>query len=266
MIEDSLKYQTQGDSWLKRILVGGLLLFPGALLVVPVFTFNGYMLEVMRRVMGGDTANPPEWGDADLAGLTVDGLKHAVVVLVYSLAILLVAGVPFFGLVFAGMGIDSGGLSIVGILVGGLVYLVGVLALAVVLPVATGNFVRTDSIGGGFDLDVLREVTTNGTMLKAVVFGFVVNILMQVVSSVLGITIVGYLAVPFIVFAGQSAIFYIWAEGFRDAYEEEYGEPPLAGVGGSTTSTTTTDEAWETDTDTAVENGGVDDDRTDDRF
>ncbi|QIO24022.1 DUF4013 domain-containing protein [Haloarcula sp. JP-L23] len=267
MIEDSIKYQTQGDSWLKRILIGGLLLFPGALLIIPLFTFNGYMLEVMRRVMGGDTLNPPEWGDADLADLTVDGLKHAVIVLAYTLVVLLVAGIPFFGLVLAGVGTDVGGLSVLGFLIGGLVYLVGALALAVVLPVATGNFVRVDSISAAFDLDVLRTLVTNGTMLKAVVFGFVVNVLMQVVSSILGITVVGYLAVPFLVFAGQSAIFYIWAEGFSDAYEAEYGEPPLAGVGGTTTPTAATDETWGTDTDTTVEDGGFDDgDRTDDRF
>ncbi|WP_434530402.1 hypothetical protein ACODNH_13125 [Haloarcula sp. NS06] len=52
MIEDALRYQTQGDDWAKRIGLGGVVLFFG-FLIVPLFTFQGYMLEVMRRVLRG---------------------------------------------------------------------------------------------------------------------------------------------------------------------------------------------------------------------
>ncbi|WP_135304057.1 DUF4013 domain-containing protein [Haloarcula amylovorans] len=231
MIEDGLRYQTQGDDWLERVLLGGIVGLLG-IFVIPAFTFSGYMLAVMRRVMGGDTQNPPEWGDLDLVELTVDGLRHTLLVLAYVFALLVVAGLPLLAFVLGGMTVESGSaLLMVGFLVASLVYLVGILVLAVVLPVATANFVAEDSVTAGFDTDVLRTVGTNGTMLKAIVFGIVVNIIVQAVGSILLFTLVGILLLPFIGFVGQSAVMYIWAQGFADAYDEEYGHPPLEARG-----------------------------------
>ena len=226
MIEDALRYQTQGFDWLQRVLVGGLVLFLGFFLLVPLFTFNGYMLEVMRRVMDGNTTDPPEWGDLDLVDTTVFGLKHAIVVLGFMLAVFLLAGIPFALIAVVATAADSGGLWLLAVLVGFVVYFAASLALAAVFPVATGNLVREDSIAAGFDIDLLRTVVPNRTMLTAVLYAIVVNFIIGGVSGVLGATIVGYLAVPFISFAGQSSIFYIWGEGFADAYEAEYGERP----------------------------------------
>lgn len=232
MIEDALRYQTQGDDWVTRTLIGGGILTLGLLfsfLILPLaalFTFNGYMLEVMRRVMDGEKTVPPEWGDLDLAATTLWGLKHAVIVFVFTMVVFLVAGIPFALFVGVGAAADAGGLSLLGVLIGGVIYLAGTLVLAAVLPVATGNFVRTGSIGGGFDIGVLRTVVPNRRMLMAVLYAFAVNILLSVVANVLGFTIIGYLAVPFVAFVAQSAIFYIWGEGFADAYEEEYRERP----------------------------------------
>ncbi len=231
MIEDALRYQTQGDDWLERVLIGGGVLFLGFFLFIPVFTFNGYMLEVMRRVMDGETKTPPEWRDLDLVETTVWGFKQTLIVIVFSGIILLVAGVPLALMVGVGIAADIGALTLLGVLVGGVIYIAGSLTLAVVLPVATGNFVRTDSIGAAFDRDVLQTIATNRTMLMAVLYAFVTNILVSAVSSALGFTIVGYLAVPFVFFAGQSAFFYLWAGGFADAYEEEYGERPTVPEG-----------------------------------
>jgi len=263
MIEDALRYQTQGDDWVKRVALGGVVLFFG-FLIVPLFTFQGYMLEVMRRVLRGETDTPPAWDELDLTDITVDGIRHTVVVMGYGLLLTLALAVPGLLVIGGGLG-GSEGLLLVGFLVAALLYLIGVLAMAVILPVATGNFVRADSIAAGFDRDVLWSVGTSRTMLMAVVMAFGVNILISVGATVLGFTIIGYLAVPFLAFVGQSAIMYVWGRGFADAYEEEYGEPPLApttGTGGTHRSgpaTTDVDEptgdsyaddsSWSSDTD-----------------
>ncbi|MHC3379912.1 DUF4013 domain-containing protein [Haloarcula sp. H-GB5] len=244
MIEDALRYQTQGDDWAKRVALGGVVLFFGFLLV-PLFTFQGYMLEVMRRVLRGETDTPPAWDELDLVDITVDGVRHTVVVIGYGLLLTLALAIPGLLVIGGGLG-GSEGLLLVGFLVAALLYFIGVLAMAVILPVATGNFVRADSIAAGFDRDVLSSVGTSRTMLMAVVMAFAVNILVSVGATVLGFTIVGYLAVPFLAFVGQSAIMYIWGRGFADAYEEAYGEPPLTpttstgGTHGSGPSTTET--------------------------
>ncbi|NHN63739.1 uncharacterized protein DUF4013 [Haloarcula quadrata] len=263
MIEDALRYQTQGDDWVKRVALGGVVLFFG-FLIVPLFTFQGYMLKVMRRVLRGETDTPPAWDELDLTDITVDGIRHTVVVMGYGLLLTLALAVPGLLVIGGGLG-GSEGLLLVGFLVAALLYLIGVLAMAVILPVATGNFVRADSIAAGFDRDVLWSVGTSRTMLMAVVMAFGVNILISVGATVLGFTIIGYLAVPFLAFVGQSAIMYVWGRGFADAYEEEYGEPPLApttGTGGTHRSgpaTTGVDEptgdsyaddsSWSSDTD-----------------
>lgn len=236
MLEDSIRYQTQGEDWLKRVGIGGGVVFVGLFLGILLFplvlllTLQGYMLEVMRRVLAGDTENPPEWGELDLVETTIDGLRHYGVIIPYTLVALLLAGIPFGGLFLIGAlaGIDL--LVILAWLVGGLLYFVAIIAAAVVIPVATGNFVRKDSIAAGFDLGVLRTLVTNRTMLKAVLIAFGVNIIASAVGSALGFTIIGLLAVPWVQFVFQSAVFYVWADGFADAYEEEYGEPPLAGT------------------------------------
>jgi hypothetical protein len=228
MLEDSIKYQLQGDEWLKRVGIGGLVAILG-IFIVPLFTFQGYVLEVMRRVLRGETDNPPAWDELDLVETTVDGLRHLVVVLPYTIGALLVAVIPaaIIAVIGAVAGIDA--LFLLAFLVGGLFYFVAVIAIAVVVPVATANFVRTDSVAAGFDFGVVRTIATNRTMLKAVLLAFAVNIIASAVGSVLGFTIVGLLAVPWVQFVFQSAIFYVWATGFADAYESEYGEPPISG-------------------------------------
>jgi len=158
--------------------------------------------------------------------VTVNGLRHAVVALGYGLVVVVPVMVIGFVLFGAGAAADSGGLAFLGLLVSGGIYLIGGLAVQVVVPVATANFVVEDRIGAGFNVGLLRDVVPNRTMLKAVVIAFLVNLAMGAATSALGFTIIGYLLVPFVFFMGQSAIYYIWAEGFGDAYEEEYGERP----------------------------------------
>lgn len=270
MIEDAIRYQLEGDNWIERVLIGGGVLFLG-IFIIPLFTLNGYMVEVMRRVLRGETSTPPEWGDVDLVELTVDGVKQAIIAVAYGLLIFILAGIPVALFVGVGAAADVGSISVLGFLVGVGIYLVGSVAMLVILPVATANFVTEDRVGAGFDLGVIRTLGTNRTMLMAVVFAFVVNVLMSAVTGALGFTLVGYLAVPFVFFVGQSAIFYIWAEGFADAYEEAYGEPPLGdrsggddgGVVGSTDDDGPTDDTGSTDGvgTTATEFGTTDDDR-----
>lgn len=270
MIEDALRYQTQGDDWVKRVALGGVVLFFG-FFIVPLFTFQGYMLEVMRRVLKGETDTPPAWDELDLVDITVDGVRHTVVVLGYGLLLTLVLAIPGAMIIGGGLG-GSEGLLLAGFLVIALLYLAGVIAMTVILPVATGSFLRADSIAAGFDRDVLTSVGTNRTMLMAVVMAFAVNIIVSIGSTILGITLIGYFAVPFLAFIGQSAIMYVWGRGFADAYEEEYGEPPLApatATGGTHTAPSTAGSVSGVDDPTGDSYGdgpGQDDDTGEDGF
>ncbi|WP_277541940.1 DUF4013 domain-containing protein [Haloarcula laminariae] len=225
MIEAALRYQTQGEDWIKRVGIGGVLLF-FFWLFIPILTVYGYMMEVIRQVLRGDKSNPPKWGDFDMVSLTIQGAKAFAILFAYGIVVGLVAGIPSAVLSFIGALIGSQIFSLLGSLLGFVLNLVASLLVAIVAPVVLSNFVLKDEIAAGFDIDVLRQVGTSGTMLRAVGLAIVVSILMQIVSAIVGITIIGLFVVPFIFFVGFSAIVFVWATGFADAYREEIGELP----------------------------------------
>ncbi|WP_276249890.1 DUF4013 domain-containing protein [Haloarcula rara] len=225
MLEAALRYQTQGEDWIKRVGIGGVLLF-FFWLFVPVLTVYGYMMEVVRRVLRGDTENPPSWGEFDIVDLTIQGAKTFAILFAYGIVVGLVAGIPSAVISFIGAVAGIEILSLLGSLVGFVLNFAGSLLLAIVVPVALSNFVLKDELAAGFDVNVLKRVCTSRTMLRAVGFAIVISILMQVVSTVVGITIIGLLVVPFIFFVGFSAIAFVWASGFADAYREIHGELP----------------------------------------
>lgn len=226
MLEAALRYQTQGDDWVKRVLIGGVVVFLG-LFFIPIFTLNGYLVEVMRRAMRGNLDSPPEWGELDLVDATVEGLLVGIIGLGYTFVVVILASIPFVALLGVGVASGTEALSIVGVGIGVLIFFGLLLVLAVVFPVAIANYVRTDTLAGGFDAQTIKRIGTNSEMLMAIVLGVAVSFIAGGINSILGFTIVGYVFVPFIGFATQSATFYLWGRGFADAYEEEHGEPPL---------------------------------------
>lgn len=223
MIEQALRYQLQGDDWVKRVGIGGAVTFVAFFVFLPIFTVYGYMLEIMRRVLRGDVDDPPEWGDYDIVKLSIDGVKAFAILFAYGLVVGFITLVPAGVLFLLGAVLRSAAVSFLGALVGGLLYLVGVVVLAVVAPITICNFLVKDDLGAAFDVDVLRTFVTNWTMLRAVGLAIVVNILVSIVSGVLFFTIVGPAIVSFV---GLSAVAYIWASGFADAYREINGELP----------------------------------------
>ncbi|MBX0287542.1 DUF4013 domain-containing protein [Halomicroarcula sp. F28] len=226
MIEAALRYQTQGEDWLKRVAIGGGAMLLAFFVFIPIFTVYGYVLEVMRQVLRGDTDTPPEWGDYDIVQLSVNGAKGFAILFVYGLVIGAVTLLPTGVLLLLAAVLRSAILSAIGGVIGGVLYLVGAIAIAVVAPIMICNFLVKDDLSAGFDIDVLRTFVTNRTMLRAVGLAILVNFAVGIVSGVLGLTIIGA-PVGFVVsFVGLSAVAYIWANGFADAYREIHGELP----------------------------------------
>lgn len=256
MIERALRYQTEGDDWLKRVAIGGGVVFLANLVFLPLFTVYGYMLEVMRRNLDGDTETPPEWEEFDIVDVSIDGAKAFAILFAYTTAVGLVILIPSGVLLLLSAVLRSGILGFLAIVVGGVLSLVGALLIAIIAPVAIGNFAITDDIMAGFDIGVLRRLGTNRKMLRAAVFAIGVSLLISVVSSVLFFTIVGPALVTFV---GFSAITVIWASGFGDAYREIYGELPEIPDGPMKPSTTHTGATTaDADTTTATDAAGAD--------
>jgi len=194
------------------MLIGGLLIF-FAFLLIPAFFFQGYLLRVLGSTVRGES-EPPAWDD--WGGLFVDGLKATVVAFVYAI----VPTVVFLGLgtVLIGLGGaagDSGGGIIAGF--GLLTFLFFIPVLLVVyylVPAALANMAVEGSVGAAFDLGMITDVVLSVDYLIAVLMPIVVGVIVNIVSFVLGITIIGYLLVPFVTFYGQVAIFRMFGLAF----------------------------------------------------
>lgn len=212
MLEDGLSYPMQGDSWIGRMLIGGVVLFL-SFLIVPVFAFYGYLLRVLGTTIEGES-EPPEWDD--WGGLIVDGLKVTVVGLVYGL----VPTIAIFGLgsVVVGIGTatgsDGGGL-LAGFGIVAFLLLIPVLFLVYYLvPAALANMAAEGTLGAAFDVDMLKSVVLTSDYFIAVLMPIVVGVIVNVVAQVLIFTIVGGLLVPFVMFYGQVAVFRMFGLAF----------------------------------------------------
>jgi hypothetical protein len=272
MIEQAVRYQTEGDDWVKRVAIGGGLLgiatfFSFLLLpIAALFPVYGYLLEVVRASLRGETETPPEWGDYDFADLSVNGLKAFGILFVYGFAVSLIGWVPSTMLTVIGGALDLGFIALLGTLLGFVLYLVGVLTVAVIVPVALSNFVVEEQLSAGFDIDVLRNVIPEMAMLRAAGLGIVIYLLATVVSSVISVFIITILLVPFILFVGISGMALVWGQGFAEAYETVYGElptipdGPLDDSGAGVSGTPATAGGDDTGADTVDEDGTAADD------
>lgn len=212
MLEDGLSYPMQGDSWIGRMLIGGLLLFL-SIFIVPILAFNGYLLAVLRSTVQGKS-EPPAW--ADWGKLIVDGIKVTIVGLVYGFVPMVVfggLGFVLFGL--GGAAGDSGGGILAGF--GLLVILLAIPVLFIVyyiVPAALSNMAVEGSIGAAFDFKMISNVVLSTDYFVAVLMPIVVGVIINIVSQVLIFTVIGALLVPFVSFYGQVAVFRMFGLAF----------------------------------------------------
>lgn len=227
MISDSLNYLRTSENWVKTVLVGGILTLLG-FLVVPAVLVLGYLVRVVRATMRGDETVPAfdDWGE-----LGADGLKAAVITLVYGLVPTVVAGLLVGGSVAtitAGGNANSGGLAALG----GVALFVGVLAMFVlgllamyVVPAAIANFAETGELGAGFRFGELRPALTSGKYFTAWVSGFAVIVAGSILSGVLNVVpLLGVVLGGFIGFYAAVAAYYLVGRAWGDLRDIEMHE------------------------------------------
>lgn len=227
MISDSLNYLRNDEDWVKTVLIGGVLSLL-SVLIVPTILVAGYLVRVVRATMHGDEQPPAfdEWGD-----LAVDGLKAAVIAIVYGFVPTLIAGVLVGGAVFTivmGDAAGSSGLAALGglgILVGLLVSFVLGLLAAYVIPAAVANFAETDQMGKAFSFGDLRSILTSGKYFTAWVSGFAVIFVGALVAGVLNaIPVLGLIAGGFLGFYAAVAAYYLIGTAWGELHDIEMRE------------------------------------------
>jgi predicted flap endonuclease-1-like 5' DNA nuclease len=242
MIEDAVTYPMEGDDAPKTLLIGGgvylasgviaffasilsiiplvgIILGPlGALAAaVPSLLVGGYSVSVCRSVME-DQDEPPAFDD--WGRLVRDGLKVAVIGLLYALPVIVlgVVALVLFLVVSFVFGSYSDVTSIASLLITGLGSLVAAvygLAIAYVMPAAIFNYARSEKISSAWDVGTLRTIATNVEYAKAWAVGLLFLLVANIVGGSLTLLLVGFL----VFFYGQVAAMYLYANGAMDALD-----------------------------------------------
>lgn len=212
-------------------LVGGGILTILSPLVIPGLLVAGYALRVVEAVLD-DREEPPRFGD--LWSLFVDGVKAAVVLVVYALVPLIV-GIALVSLVAGALGFRlQGGVPSLtgGLAAGGLAFLValliGGLTLLVwyVTPAALVHLARTRRLRAAFEIDAVRDLAESdayGAVWLLAVAVFAANAVVLLVLNSAG---VGVILSGFVSFYAFMAMAFLFAHGAEAAGLEVDLEEP----------------------------------------
>ena len=188
-IGKSFSYVFQDRDWLKKVLIGSLILAVSLPFTAVLVGFlglaivSGYALEVLRNVRQGSTHPLPEWRDK-WSEWMIPGLKHWLALLVWSLPALLLS--VFNGLGNQMMWTDS---DLVGLFGGMMVAVVACLSLfwwiivALVTPAISIRLAETEDIGSAFKVDSIYVWT------KRNIGEVIIAVLVSVAAMIIAVTI-----------------------------------------------------------------------------
>jgi len=220
MFEDAIVYPWRGEQNVKTVAIGGVL---GILAIFdfPALFANGSLVRVRRQVGVGDTETPPvfdDWG-----GLLVDGLVSLLIAFVYlfvTMTLISASIVLFSSFAGAGGGGNAGGgIALLGFVVGLVLVLVSVivgLAAFYLLPGAVAAYAVTGDLGSAFSPSTLWTVGGDKSYLVGVLIAVLINVTAQIAGSMIYLTIIGILFIPFIFFYGNVASAYAIGAGVAE--------------------------------------------------
>lgn len=164
-IGKAFSYVFEDPKWVTKVLIAGILLFPGGLLIIPAFITLGYVLQTVRNLRTGLQYPLPEW--TDFGAFLVDGLKFFVVLLVYL--------IPY--IVLSAIGGSGSNISFLFSCLGFIYYLVFLVAL----PAIVGKYLDSGSdIGASLRVqEVIAEVQRSPS-------DYVIVGVMSFVASIIG--------------------------------------------------------------------------------
>lgn len=142
----------EDDEWISKVLIAMGILLGGialGILVIPAILatllLSGYGLEITRRIIRGESRVLPKWDD--WGALLADGLKVAIIAVVYALPIIAVS--TCLGIPLSSISETSIAATIFGSFMGCLDFLWGI-AFSFLLPVALGKFAAEGELGAAF--------------------------------------------------------------------------------------------------------------------
>ena len=163
----SISYVFQDPSWVKKILIGGVLS------VIPIFgtlVTLGYWIRIARNVSNGLETPLPDWDD--FGGDFMRGFKAFVAVFVWSLPFIILFSCGWIPFAIAGNRSNGAGSAFAGLFGIGLFGIGGLfgIAIAFIAPVIVGRVVVRDSISAAFEFNaVINDARDNVVPLLIIV-------------------------------------------------------------------------------------------------
>jgi hypothetical protein len=200
-IGKSFTFVFEDEEWITKILIAAAILLVGTIfswvLAIPLILasalLGGYGMEITRRVIRGDFNKLPEWDD--WGTLLIDGIKVAVIGIVYALPLIVVA--LCFTPVLAVLSDSAEALgTLVGVFLGCIVFLYTIV-LSIIAPAAIAFYAAADDLSAAFRFgEILTFVRNNlSTYLITFIMTWVAGLIGDLGSLVCG---VGWLAtVPY---------------------------------------------------------------------
>lgn len=147
----SITYVFQDPAWIKKVAIGGLLLF------VPILGWlivAGYFLRIIRQVASGIDLPLPEWDD--FGGDLILGLKGIIAAFVWALPVMIISACVWIPLAIVGDGNGAAGAAAGGLAAAGycLNFILS-LALAFVMPLVYSRVATTDSVSAALDVSAI---------------------------------------------------------------------------------------------------------------
>ena len=189
-IVETVKFPANDVEWIKKILIGGLLM------LIPIVNFItlGYYIKTMRGGIDGNSSLP-EWDD--WGNLFVKGLLVVIVVFIYMLIPLAVMFLSIGGAAISSIASDDvSPASICTIIGGSLVSVVLMFIVFLLLPMALSIYAKEDSIVAAFGIGeiISRIKSVIGEYIIAIL---VLYALMFIVSFISMIPFIGWVVMIF---------------------------------------------------------------------
>ena len=197
-IVENIKYPTTDSEWIKKILIGGILL------LVPILNFvcTGYYLKVIKGSIEGGNNMPEwdDWGDLFMKGFFVLIISLAYSIIPIILISIIILVVSSSGLILAGL-FESGSMGISAILftlIGSLIGFIILFVVNLMFPMGLAMYANEWSFGDAFKI---REIISRikSVFVEYVIAIIVINILLLLVFIVAWIPFVGWAALFYVV-------------------------------------------------------------------
>ena len=204
----SFSYITEDEDWIKKILIGAVLVLTG----IGGIAVSGWMLEIIRRVNDDAQEILPDW--SEIGKYFVDGLKLIVAGLVWSIPMILLGACTG---VLPLVGGNDDTMATVAIIVSscvGLIIFVYAIAVALLYPALIGTLAETGSIGQAINPShafKLFRANIGGFLMASIVGGIIVSLLSSI--GVILCVVGSFVGAAF----GQAVMAHLLGQAYKNA-------------------------------------------------